>query len=212
MRQSVALITAPVAPPVSIADCKALLGITGDGQDDMIEMSIDAVVGTLDASTGGWLGRALSPQTWELRLDQFPACKIMLPFPVLLSLDSIKYDDQNGVEQTLTEGTDYRVFDLGSNHKASVAPVYNGLWPGARYDEQSVRIRYTCGYDDEIPAAIRSAIGLGVRALLNTSERNLFIAGKSIEGVSETRWVVSDVGAQIINSSINNLLSTYRTW
>lgn len=207
------LITAPTADVVSVDDLKVMLGISGDTQDGMLEAARDAVVDTLDPASGGWLGRALRPQTWELRLDQFPACEIMLPFPPLISLTSVKYYTEDGTDTTLTVATDYRVFGEGTKGKAYIQPAYNDTWPIARTDPESVRIRYVCGYaGSDLPSAIVSAVALGVRAVLNPTERNLYLSAEEIPGVRNRRWTVSDAASAQIERSIGSLLSTYRVW
>jgi hypothetical protein len=41
------------------------------------------------------------------------AHRIVLPYPPLQSVSSVKYLDVNGVDQTLVLGTDYRVLGMG---------------------------------------------------------------------------------------------------
>ncbi len=216
------LITAPTADVLSVADCKDMLGITSDSQDDMIEAAIGAVASSLDPATGGWLGRALRPQTWELRRPSFwghnspsgpCSLRIVLPYPVLTSVTSVKYDTWDGVETTLVENTDYRVFGLGQYLPAYITPQYNGVWPSARYDYESVRIRYVCGYDgDAIPKPIIQFIALQVRMLLSNVERNLYMSLETIPGVRERRWIVSEAANAQIKTAADSLLTTYRVW
>lgn len=208
-----ALITAPDDDVLSVADCKSMLGITGAGQDDMIEAAIGAVIATLDPAFGGSLGRALRPQTWEFRLWGFPIRGIDLPFPPLISIVSVTYTDQNGVDQTLVEGTGFRVLGLGTRGKQAIVPLYQNVWPNTRSDAESVRIRYTCGYSgDDLPKPIIHAVGLAVRSLLSSSERNLYQSQEIVPGVRERRWIVSDVANNLIQTACDNLLSTYRVW
>lgn len=208
------LITAPTLDVMTLAELKTALAITSDTQDDLLEALRDAVTQTLDPASGGWLGRALRPQTWELRLSQFPyAAGIDLPFPIHTEITSVKYDDMNGDEHTLIEGTDYRVFNLDQRTRACVVPLYLQFWPIARPDRESVRIRYVAGYaGDAIPQPIKSAVALAVKDLLNTSERNLFQSLETIPGVRERRWIVSPAAGEVIQRAIGNLLSVYRVW
>lgn len=207
------LITAPTVPVLTLDELKDALGITSDTQDGMLEAARDAVTATLDPASGGWLGRALRPQTWEYRLSSFYCDTIKIPFPVVTDLTSIKHDDDNGNEQTLTVDTDYRVFNLNQRIGCIVAPPYNGVWPIARFDRESVRIRYVAGYaGDDMPQPIKSAIALAVKDLMNTSERNLFLAREDIPGVRGRQWVVSPAAGEVITKCIGNLLSTYRVW
>lgn len=208
------LITAPTAAVVTPAEIRTMLGFGAtDPSDDLLEAMIGAVVNTLDPAAGGWLGRALRPQTWELRLEGFCEDEIELPYPVLTELTSVKYDDSAGVEQTLIEGTDYRVFGLGGHGPAEIAPVYNRVWPTARYDEESVRIRYVAGYSGAaMPQAIKAAVALGVQNLRANTERSLYLAGEVIPGVRERRWVVSDAAGAAIERATAGLLGNYRVW
>jgi uncharacterized phiE125 gp8 family phage protein len=210
------LITAPSDDFVTLDEVKNILGIASSDQDAMISASISAIVEQLDPSTGGWLGRALRPQTWELRLSQFPCDEIVLPFPPVTEISSVKYDDQAGIERTLTVGDDYRVFNLNDRVRTRIVRPYNGQWPVARCDLESVRVRYTCGYasspSDLMPQAIKNAIALGVRGLLSQSERNLFVNREEIPGVISTGYVVSDAAGDVIRKAMSDLLSIYRVW
>src|SRR5689334_17329669 len=68
------LITAPdyaSTPLVALAACKAALGISGTDQDAVLTGALAAAIAALDPATGGWFGRALGVQTWELQLQDF---------------------------------------------------------------------------------------------------------------------------------------------
>jgi uncharacterized phiE125 gp8 family phage protein len=219
----VVLITAPTVDVVTLAECKTGLGIAGAGQDAMLPGLIAAAAGVLDPAWGGWLGRALRPQTWELQLSGFPDCEqIKLPYPPLMSVDSVKYDNGVGVEQTLALGAGYRVFGLGGHRKAAISPPAGGSWPAARCDRGSVRIRFTAGYPvaagadpgpeapEKMPAPLKQAVLLGVRMLLSSVERNLFLSEDTVEGVGTKRYVVSDAANKQIEAATGSLLANYR--
>lgn len=224
------LITPPDQDVVTLDDAKAQLRITGTDQDDLIGSMISAAVNEFDPSGGGWLGRALRLQTWELRLSSFYRANcdsradtvaarmaIELPYPPLVNIVSVKYDDQAGVERTLVEGTGFRVLNSGGLGKQSIAPLFNQFWPLARLDAESVRIKFTAGYDsdvdpDPLPATIKQAIHLAVRNIYSLGERSMFQSMKNIYGVSETRWVVSPDGSKVIRDAVENMLSPYRIW
>jgi hypothetical protein len=223
-----ALIAAPTAEVMTLADCKAALGITGTDKDNVLTAALAAVVSQLDPANGGWLGRALRPQTWELRLPSFwdhehhhrhySQHAIALPFPKLISVVSVKYDDTAGVEQTLVEDTDFRVLGRGTLGKQAIAPLYRKYWPLARWDAESVRIRYQSGYsvasnaDDELPSAILQAVALGVRLILSNAANNLYVSLDRVEGVSEKRYIVSAAVNELVRSTMADLLSTYRVY
>lgn len=223
MRTTRVLITAPTDDVLTRDACKAALGITTAGQDAVIDAAIAAAVDLLDPSTGGWLGRALRPQTWELRLPDFPLCneEIRLPYPVLTSVTSIKYDDAEGTEQTLVAGTDYVVLGANGFTYGSVAPAYNKNWPSARRTPESVRIRYVCGYPvetddtpsvpDKMPAAITQAIALMVRAYLSSAARDQSVTRDRVEGVGEKEYsVASKETTEAMMAVAENMLFTYQ--
>lgn len=213
-RKSV-LITGPTEDVLTVQELKVMLGITSDADDALLAIQRDAVTAQLDPAKGGWLGRALRPQTWELRLSQFPADCIKLPFPTVTELTSVKYDDQGGTEQTLTVDTDYRVFNLEQHTSATIAPPYNDMWPIARSDVESVRIRYVAGYSgDAMPKAIKQAIALGVQHLrgVGGGGGNLYLRREEIPGVLSQEWTVSEAAGEVIRKSMESLLSTYRVW
>ncbi len=222
---TLSLIEPPDAEIVSLEEAKAQLRITDADQDDMIKALVDAAVAQIDPGGGGWLGRALGPQTWEMQAAGFPCyysnCAwtrtysgtIELPYPPHISVDSVKYYDGNGVDTTLVEGVGYRVLGLGSTRKVSIAPVYNGSWPSSvRYDPGSVRIRFTSGYEDGVPSPIKQAVILMVRHLYGLGERNLFVSSENVDGVGSQNFVVSEVAATVMRGASEGLLAPYRVW
>jgi len=133
------LITAPTVEPITLTEAKAHLRVDHN-QDDTL------ILGMVEASRiycEQWTARAFITQTWELVIDKFPVAEIQIPLPPLQSVTSIKYDDGNGVEQTL--GIDqYEVDNV--NQPGWVVPVTTG-WPrGIWLGINSVRIRYVAGY------------------------------------------------------------------
>lgn len=232
MRVSRYLIEGPTDDVVTLDTAKLHLKVTADDQDELIQLMIDAAVAHLDPAKGGWLGRALRPQTWEIRSAGFPVyycgsgygrdfrqvSAIELPYPPLLTVDSVKYDDGDGVEQTLTEGVGYRVIGLGGNEKSYVAPVYNSAWPtSVRSDHESVRVRFTSGYElssgvESMPAPIQQAVLLMVKQMFGLGERNLFVSSETVEGLGTRSFVVSDRAAAIMKSASENLLQPYRVF
>lgn len=221
------LVTAPDAPVMSLDDCKDALGISGTDQDNAITAAIDAVTATLDPAFGGMLGRGMGPQTWRLELRSFrdrrPKFRayansqaIPLPYPPLISVNSVKYLDENGVDTTLALGTGYRVLGMGAAiAKQSIAPLYSKSWPNTRIDDASVRIEFTCGYDGEtnvMPPNLLQAICLGVRALLTAGTRDAMILEDRVEGIGSKRYQnnpqVTDIVTKAICGLIANLVTS----
>lgn len=136
-------IAAPLVAPVSLDQAKAHLVVEHEDHDARITQLIAAATAHFDGRDG-WLGRALVEQTWELRLERFPPC-VELPLPPLLSVDEIRYLDEQGVLTLLTSDK-YQVAAGGWN-KAILAPAYNEVWPSTRCGEpDAVRIIFTAGF------------------------------------------------------------------
>lgn len=209
------LITPPSADVVGLDELKSMLSITGAEQDAVLSALAKAAAGQIDPAAGGWLGRALRPAIWELRLRVFSCGRIDLPYPPCTAVESVKYDGSNGVEQTLTQDVDYRVF-LRPFDRSFIAPVWNGAWPSTRGDVESVRIRYTAGYPatptDLLPQPIKSAVALGVRKLLPLVGRDLTLSSEETPGVERLSYVVSANAGKVLEDAMSNLLSTFRVW
>jgi len=216
----VVLTDPPTDDLMSLSACKKMLGITTSSSDLVVTAALAAVAGNLDASTAGWLGRALRTQSWELQLHSFGhryshwrhphPHAIQLPYPPLISVDSVKYLDINGNDTTLVLGTDYRVIGMGDVYRRqAIAPLYNGTWPVCRVDDASVRIQFTAGYDDDVnitPPQLLSAVALGVRAVMATAARDPLLWEDSVIGVGSKRYQNNPLMMNIIKDAIQSLL------
>lgn len=166
------LITAPIVEPVSLSEAKAHLRVDHTADDTLISLYIAAARNDCEE----WTARAFVTQTWELVLDEFPVDEILLPRPPLQSVTSIKYDDTDGMEQTLAT-TEYDVDTV--SQPGWVVPVTTG-WPASTFQGiNSVRIRYVAGYlnadspadlTSNIPQSIKSAILLQLGRLYESRE------------------------------------------
>ncbi len=218
------LIEPPDEDVISLADCKKALGISGTSQDLVIQNAIYAATDNLDAASGS-LNRALREQTWELQLRSFndrrPAVRpfnnplaIPLPYPPLLNVISVKYLDAAGADQALQLGTGYRVLGLGAPlERQAIAPPYQGSWPNARIDDASVRIRFTCGYDDDqniMPRQLKQAVCLAVRDLIPLMTRDQMLFEDRVEGVSSKRYQGNPEFAGVVQGAIASLLRNLR--
>lgn len=172
---SLVLISPPTQDVVTLAEAKEHLRVDANDDDTLIGRLIGQVVASLDPASGGTLGRALRPQTWELRLAEFPLCPIRLPFPPAIEIESIKYDAADGAEQTVA-GSDYRLIGQGAFQPVRLSLSYGASWPAARYSEEAVRIRFVAGYDaddeggDRLPTAIKVAALLMIGDLYENRE------------------------------------------
>lgn len=154
----------PSSLPVTLAEVKAALDISYTDKDDLIDGLIAAAVSHLDGWTG-ILGRALCEQMWRQDFDYF-CWELRLPMFPVIEVDSVKYTDTNGVEQTVAEANYSVLTDgLGTFVRFKTAfafPVTKAFEPAA------VRVEYFCGHEDgdnenPVPQAIKQAIMLMVR-------------------------------------------------
>lgn len=181
---------------VSLAAVKAHLVVTHTDDDVLIAAYRDAAVGHLDGPEG-YLGRAIGEQTLELRLDSFGgdvACGVIaLPYPPFVSLDSVKYLDGEGVEQTLAT----EVYEVtGPPGRKVLRAAYNQSWPTARDTAEAVRIQYAAGYETS-PPAIVAAVLLMVGDLYANREPT----------------VTGTIAAAIpMSLSVERLLAPFRVW
>ena len=149
-------LVSPGALPVTLAQAKAHCRVDHNDDDALITLYIEAATAVLDGEDGV-LGRCLSPQTWSLHYDEFPCGAIKIPLPPLIDVNFIKYNDGDGVEQTLPT-TAYAV-DLHQTW-GWVVPAVGG-WPTSASDIiNAVNIQFYAGYPPPIgvPGAIKAAI------------------------------------------------------
>lgn len=141
------LITAPATTGVTLAEAKANGRIDYSDEDTLIGALIVAATARAERMTG----LAFEPQTWEESLTGFPCDEITLGIGPLVSVTSVKYDDANGDEQTLS-ASDY-VVDAASV-EGRIFPV--STWPATIDRVNSVRIRFVAGLGT--PSDVKQAI------------------------------------------------------
>lgn len=168
-------ISGPTVEPVSLATARSHLRVTSTSQDTRIESLITVARGRLERN----LGRAFVDQTWELKTDGF-CDEIFIPRPPLIEVSSVKYIDEDGVEQTLDTDV-YLVIDQGEM-PSSIVRAEDQVWPDLYSRPDAVRIRFRAGYsydedaspaeavDVNVPEEIRQAILLLVGLYFETRE------------------------------------------
>lgn len=156
----------PIVEPVSLSDMKDYLRVDITEDDALISSIISVARERAEDLTS----RSLYEQEWTFCMDRFPlwlgehtygyglygGChrhlhsmfihdrmSIILPRGPVLAVDSITYKDLTGTVQTL--GSDWYEVDLISQ-PARITPVYNGSWPVALWDTNSITIKFRCGY------------------------------------------------------------------
>lgn len=152
------VITAPTAEPITLAEAKANLRVFGSDEDADITRMIRVARQMAEER----LNRALMPQVLAFGADGF-GCALRVPRPPLREVDSIKYVDADGVEQTLT-GTVYLLDDFVD--PPTISAAYGSPWPTTRTQPGAVVVQYQAGYADaaSVPEPIRQWILLAINA------------------------------------------------
>lgn len=147
------VVITPPEPILEPADARVQLKLDGDADDAFLELAISAATGSIDGPTG-WLGRAIGRQTLEAVLDGFhgPDCggPLILPYPPIHEISSVKYTDTNGAEHTVA-GANYRL------EGRRLIAAYGASWPTVRNETGAVRVQFFAGYDP-IPDPIKQAV------------------------------------------------------
>lgn len=155
--------TAPAVEPVTLSEAKVQCRVDTSDEDSYISALITAsreyVEETLDIS--------IISQTWEARYDVFPLWEIILPRPPMASgTVTVIYRDEAGNNQTITSASAFQ-----ADHRVTpgrIYPLYEGVWPAVRGDENSVTVRWPAGYGasgSSAPAIVKQLILLQVAHL-----------------------------------------------
>lgn len=145
------LITPPAELPVTLAEAKDFLRVFHDDEDASIGRMIAAAVAMIDGRHG-ILGRCLEPSTWEVVLDRFPVAEVQLPLGPVVSVESVRYIDLAGVEQTIA--ADSYVIDATPTFLGWIVPT--SPWPATMATVNAVRVRFVAGRGT--PEPVRQAI------------------------------------------------------
>lgn len=149
------LITASTGSVVSVSDLVAHSSLSGaiNAPDDELRRMLDDAVVEAEIVTR----RRFLTQTWDQSFDAF--CNpLVLRYPPLRSITSVKYVDTAGVTQTVS--TD--IYEAGDEDGIGIVRLkYLQLWPtGVRSHPDSVIVQFECGYGDtsDVPETIKRAI------------------------------------------------------
>ncbi len=153
------LVTGPVREPLDLDETKRALRFAQTGEDTLIDVYISAARQHFEQETG----RQIMTATRELWLDAFPIHhEIELPWPPLLTVTSVTYDDIGGTEQVLDPAR-YRVLAPAGPYcqRGRIAIPLTEVWPITAYHAKAVRIRFVCGYGavpGDVPELIKGAL------------------------------------------------------
>lgn len=161
------LVTAPASAPVTRDELKSWIVIDYDDHDTLLDAMIDAATGYFDGYTGV-LNRAIMPQTWKQEFNGFQT-RMRLPLAPLVSITSIKYYDDDNVQQTASSSL-YSAFE---DHLGLYVELLSGQsWPSAYSRTDAVEVTYQVGYADadSVPDPIKTVIKMHAATLYEFRE------------------------------------------
>lgn len=142
------VITAATQEPVTLAEAKVFLRVDTDADDALIAALISAAREFSEHYTQS----TFASVEYESALDAFPLDAISLPNAPSAEVESVKYTDGAGVEQTV-DPADYVLSDYGMT--PYIYPVDS--WPAAGDFPNAVRVRYLVTVAT-VPAVAKAAI------------------------------------------------------
>lgn len=142
--------------PVTAAEVKTLIGLDGTDHDARIALLIPALRQQAEQMTG----RSFAVNTWQIKLDAFPA-EIRLLWPPIVSVVSITYVDTAGATQTLDAGA----YSVDSHSEPGwVLPAADTDWPSTLDTANAVTVNYTAGEGASAPKEVKLWIAARIRA------------------------------------------------
>jgi len=168
------LATAPATEPVTTAEAKTWLYITGTDHDTLVGNLVKTARQKIETD----YDCALINQSWDIYLDEFPAANWMnedgaiepVLYPVS-SVTSLKYIDTDGTLQTWT-ATNYTLENMLAM-PARILKAYDVTYPDTRDIQNAVTIRIVAGFGaatSDVPEPIRTAILLMVKLWYDNPE------------------------------------------
>ena len=177
---AIAVITAPVAEPVSLAEAKRQCVVEHDLDDDLLTLLISVAREHGESLTR----RSWAPQTLELTLDRFPTSStyIELPYGPVSGLLSIKYMVAND-DTEYTFDTSKLRFDFSRLLGRTMLKA-GETWPT---DAVEVRVRYTAGWAiAEFPPTLKQWALVKIASLYSQRE-NLVVGPQMLTVMELTR-------------------------
>lgn len=159
--------------PFDLAAAKRHLRMDGiDTDDDDITALITVAREMVEELTG----QDVLARTWDVGLCEFPIGDIRLPRTPVASVESVKYTDQDGNEQTVAS----EIYTLDKTDPSESMHAqgprlylnYNCSWPVARYHDGSVVIRCDTGYST-LPKPIEAAMKLLIAELYDKRSESI---------------------------------------
>jgi uncharacterized phiE125 gp8 family phage protein len=154
----------PAVYPISLTDVEEALNLPPGTDTDRLNSLIESSTDDLERD----IDMALISQTWRFALDKFPSSyydyTIFIPKGTTISVSSFTYQDTDDVEQTLVDGTDYEISQVGT--EARIIPIDS--WADTYTDKDSVVVLdVVLGIgtsEANIPGWVKEALILKIKA------------------------------------------------
>jgi len=204
------LLTPPSVEPISLTEAKAHLRVDIDDDNSLIQGLISSVrqqaeqicrrafinqqwLVTLDqfpspsmnVGSANWYGPQWGDSPGPLTVlspDGRTNYEIYLPYSPLISVDSIQYIDQDGVQQTLDPSL-YKVDDV--SEPARILPAYGTTWPATRNEINAIAITLTAGWasPSAVPQPIKSWMYLRIGAMYENRESDIVLQRGTVDSM-----------------------------
>lgn len=153
MSYGLSVTTGPAVEPIDLATARQHLNLASRDDDVYINsVLIPAVRQRAEAATD----RRIISTGLQLTLPRFPRGVLLLPGGRVTEVESVKYVDTAGDEQTLVVDDDYRAYL--DREPAEIDAVVS--WPAVQSGRRdAVRVRYTAGYGPTAASVPADLIG-----------------------------------------------------
>ena len=171
------IVSEPGYEPVSLAEAREWVRLESDDTANTAVLRL--ILKAMREDAENLTGRAFISRQYRLSLASWPidsrwGHRISLPFPPLISVDTLKYYDTDGVLQTLASDQ-YEVHDEAE--PAFILPAYQVRWPSIRSRPDAVQVTFTAGYyagSPDAEADAQAVIPASLRLWMQTKLATLF--------------------------------------
>lgn len=155
----VVLTSAPAVDPLTPAEAKTHLNLTGSSQDTYV----GTLIKTATRAAEKYLNRVLITQSWKVYYDHWHF-EMLIPFGKLQSVATVKYYNDAGNLAPLTESDFYWV--VTTDEPGRIIRKYDAVFPVLQTGRpDAIEIAFTAGYGASA-AAIPEDIRHGIKLLI----------------------------------------------